>query len=242
MNVHPTKHEVHFLHEDKIVEAVQRAIESSLLGCNASRTYFTQALLPGAAVPVETELLGDGREKRETEKQQASTYAYQMVRTDSKEQKLDAFFAPKSLKVKQLPQSAELMEGAASGSVEEREKEVEVMWEEGSSSRRSFGGKKRAGPVLEQPFKRKSRRKEVKLTSVKSLQQAVRTSMHKGESIHTVRPRSVQQCVIYYYRTYSYIDLTELFQNHIFVGCVDQTRALVQHQTKLYLVDVTRIT
>ena len=26
------------------------------------------------------------------------------------------------------------------------------------------------------------------------------------------------------------IDLTDLFQNHKFVGCVDQIRALVQHQ------------
>ena len=34
----------------------------------------------------------------------------------------------------------------------------------------------------------------------------------------------------------------ELFQNHIFVGCVDQARALVQYQTKLYLVDVSRVT
>ena len=27
-----------------------------------------------------------------------------------------------------------------------------------------------------------------------------------------------------------FADLTELFQNHKFVGCVDQTRALIQHQ------------
>ena len=26
------------------------------------------------------------------------------------------------------------------------------------------------------------------------------------------------------------LDLTELFQNHKFVGCVDQTKALIQHQ------------
>lgn len=36
------------------------------------------------------------------------------------------------------------------------------------------------------------------------------------------------------------LDLTELFQNHKFVGCVDQTKALIQHQTKLYLVDLTK--
>lgn len=44
--------QVHFLHEDVIVESIQKAVEDRLLSCNASRTYFTQALLPGAAVPV----------------------------------------------------------------------------------------------------------------------------------------------------------------------------------------------
>lgn len=78
VNVHPTKHEVkwnlvygmttccdhmlvtchiqvHFLHEDMIVESIQKAVEERLLGCNASRTYFTQALLPGASVPLSYE-------------------------------------------------------------------------------------------------------------------------------------------------------------------------------------------
>lgn len=52
VNVHPTKHEVLFLHEEKVVEAIQRTVEETLLGCNVSRTYFTQALLPGTTVPV----------------------------------------------------------------------------------------------------------------------------------------------------------------------------------------------
>lgn len=42
VNVHPTKHEVHFLHEDSVIENVQKHIENKLLGSNSSRTYFTQ--------------------------------------------------------------------------------------------------------------------------------------------------------------------------------------------------------
>ncbi|PIK36731.1 hypothetical protein BSL78_26435 [Apostichopus japonicus] len=45
VNVHPTKHEVHFLHEDDIIEDIQKMIEQKLLGCNSSRTYFAQELL-----------------------------------------------------------------------------------------------------------------------------------------------------------------------------------------------------
>ena len=42
VNVHPTKHEVHFLHEEAIIEDTQKCVEQKLLGSNASRTYFTQ--------------------------------------------------------------------------------------------------------------------------------------------------------------------------------------------------------
>lgn len=46
VNVHPTKHEVHFLHEDSILERVQQHVEGRLLGSSASRTYFTQVGAP----------------------------------------------------------------------------------------------------------------------------------------------------------------------------------------------------
>lgn len=214
------------------MEAVQKAIEERLLGCNASRTYFTQALLPGAAVPVSCELLGEGGEKKDTDSKQPPTYAYKMVRTDAREQKLDAFFGPKS---QQLPLSTDLSGSSLSGS--HGEGSSSAMDVEESSSAPTAGGKKRAVPscgALEQPFKRKVRRKEVKLTSVKTLQQSIRTRMHKGRisCIHFLRLKFI----------FLDPDLMELFQNHTFVGCVDQTRALVQHQTKLYLIDVSRVT
>lgn len=57
VNVHPTKREVHFLHEDEIVECIQRAVETRLSRANASRTFYAQTLLPigslasGSAAP-----------------------------------------------------------------------------------------------------------------------------------------------------------------------------------------------
>jgi len=42
VNVHPTKNEVHFLHEDTVIEAIQRAVDARLLAADSSRTYYMQ--------------------------------------------------------------------------------------------------------------------------------------------------------------------------------------------------------
>jgi len=48
VNVHPTKQEVHFLHQDAIIELVQSKLEKLLLASNSTRTFTVQTLLPGA--------------------------------------------------------------------------------------------------------------------------------------------------------------------------------------------------
>jgi hypothetical protein len=37
------------------------------------------------------------------------------------------------------------------------------------------------------------------------------------------------------------VDLREMFQFHKFVGCVNEEFSLMQHQTKLYLVNTTKL-
>eukprot|EP00731_Ephydatia_muelleri_P030657 Em0022g171a len=226
VNVHPTKHEVHFLHEDLIVEAVQKAVEEQLLNCATSRTYFTQTLLPGANIPAALPPEEDTGPSTST-KDKPSTYAYHMVRTDSREQTLDAFMVPRSLEQARGSGEGdeELIEEAGPSS-----EGVELAVDATMAEPRSEGGaevgglgKRKHTPessescvVTMEPFKRKLRRKEVKLNSVQHLQQLVRDGQHSG--------------------------LSQIFQNHKFVGCVDQTRALMQHQTKLYLVDLAKVT
>ncbi|ESP00174.1 hypothetical protein LOTGIDRAFT_141270, partial [Lottia gigantea] len=184
VNVHPTKHEVHFLHEDSIIEGIQGAIETKLLGSNTSRTFFTQALLPGAvpSLPDNTTTDIDSTGTNEEKK----LYAHQMVRTDSREQKIDAFIR---------------IEGNKKSTNAENKRDEE-----------NRSGNDEANPSTStvKPVKR-----DIGLTSINNLIEEFQKGTNQG--------------------------LRELFQNHTFVGCVNEEHALVQHQTKLYLINTTKL-
>ncbi|CAK9779590.1 DNA mismatch repair protein MutL [Cutaneotrichosporon oleaginosum] len=82
VNVHPTKSEVHFLHEDEVVEAVVAAVEKTLAGANTSRTFTVQTMLPGA----------DALDKRERERDapRAKAAPNYKVRMDPTNRTLDS--------------------------------------------------------------------------------------------------------------------------------------------------------
>jgi len=42
VNVHPTKSDVHFLHEDEMIEAIVGAVQGVLAGANISRSFSVQ--------------------------------------------------------------------------------------------------------------------------------------------------------------------------------------------------------
>ncbi|XP_027731940.1 DNA mismatch repair protein Mlh1 [Vombatus ursinus] len=238
VNVHPTKHEVHFLHEDSILERVQQHIESQLLGANSSRTYFTQTLLPGVAGPMTKGLKSATGSSALTQGGGDKVYAHQMVRTDSREQKLDAFLRPVSRPSAGHP-PAPSAECQPAATVSWPDEEMEELPESPKLAAEVPGppeGPKKADrlpPETDGSRKRPRedsdvemlqeemtaaccpRRRMVKLTSVLTLQEEISERGHEA--------------------------LQEMLHNHSFVGCVTPQWALAQHQTKLYLLNTTKL-
>uniref|UniRef100_H3D6E2 DNA mismatch repair protein MLH1 n=1 Tax=Tetraodon nigroviridis TaxID=99883 RepID=H3D6E2_TETNG len=232
VNVHPTKHEVHFLHEDSVIENVQKHIESKLLGSGSSRTYFTQTLLPGPSVSVAGEVKACESAER--------VYAHQMVRTDCRAQKMDAFLRPKE---KQLPEpeparpsraeagaetESETAESASAAAgdlddsdmleaVAEHEEQMGTDAEDGGAQRdrKRPREEKNEDEDADLTAAATPRRRVIKLTSVKELRAETCENTHTG--------------------------LQEMLQNHSFVGCINPQWTLIQYRTKLYLLNTTNL-
>ncbi|GAB5586850.1 DNA mismatch repair protein Mlh1 [Umbelopsis nana] len=200
VNVHPTKREarikiirhdylsVHFLNEEKLIEAIADALQERLAGANDSRTFYTQTLLPGAADVDET--IAPKSTGRVSENK--------FVRTDSKLRTLDNFLHVSAPANKMLPPASK-----------PTETEADIVMDE-------------ADPIVDDrptpphtAVNVDRERVEVRLTSLLELRKEVKKNEHKG--------------------------LSEVFADHTFVGIVDDALALIQHQTKLYLVNYSVI-
>ncbi|XP_034754113.1 DNA mismatch repair protein Mlh1 [Etheostoma cragini] len=232
VNVHPTKHEVHFLHEDSVVESIQKHVESRLLGSNSSRTYFTQTLLPGLSVSGGSDVKSSSAAAEPSER----IYAHQMVRTDCRAQKLDAFLQPRekpppdpepagpgsraAATATAQPGSAEMEETDDADMMEalaEQEAEVPKGDEDDNSVQRKRPRKEQQQGEEDEDLTAAAtpKRRVVKLTSIKELRAEITENTHKG--------------------------LQEMLQDHSFVGCVNPQWTLVQHHTKLYLLNTTKL-
>lgn len=93
VNVHPTKCEVRFLHEEAIIDRVKAALDEKLSSNNAARTFYLQARLPEVAVSKEAlaEVMPEFTGEKDKDKTIKKIYAKEMIRTDARDQKLDQF-------------------------------------------------------------------------------------------------------------------------------------------------------
>ncbi|XP_037876569.1 DNA mismatch repair protein Mlh1 isoform X2 [Bombyx mori] len=222
VNVHPTKHEVQFLYEEQIVEKIKTCIETKLLGCSSTRVLYTQARLPGAAQP---------RDVADKPTDAAKTSAAHMVRVNPNVQKIDKFFELEPNKTNQptgdnasdvvndvdqqqkIPSEQDLNNSIVKEPAEDNK--VQEKWKQYTEA----GQANITYVDPKDSFKTRTfqyQRIETKLTSVKQLRLEVENNCNSN--------------------------LREILANLIFIACIDCHKSLIQHSTKLYLCDTTRLT
>ncbi|MGH0145261.1 UNVERIFIED_CONTAM: hypothetical protein FKN15_004950 [Acipenser sinensis] len=226
VNVHPTKHEVHFLHEDSIVERVQKHIESKLLGSNSSRTYFTQTLLPGPAIS-SGDLL-----KPASSSAAASTsdrvYAHQMVRMDFRAQKLDAFLQPAN-KTQAEPSELAVSESGSSRQPEQRDVDMQELNDEdliaGISEDldiedfmcdvKETGDSENSSLLNPPPRKRHRVGSDVEMKDDEGASDTTAASVPKRRIIKLTSIKELRREI----SDQTHKGLQEMLQNHSYVGC-----------------------
>ncbi|XP_010580798.1 PREDICTED: DNA mismatch repair protein Mlh1 isoform X1 [Haliaeetus leucocephalus] len=247
VNVHPTKHEVHFLHEDSILERVQQHVESKLLGSNSSRLYFTQTLLPGADCSSSEVVKASANSSAVTKGTGDKVYAHQMVRTDSREQKLDAFLQPVNNLLSTGPSEVmtEVNAGPLEGAVRPQDAEMEDVSDlvemadvrEDAVMPRGLSESEHLSPETVPPRKRPREDADVEMEKVDTRKDMTAACTPRRRIINLTSVLTLQEEI----SNQAHANLQEMLHDHSFVGCVSPQWALAQYQTKLYLLNTTKL-
>ncbi|KAG2181878.1 hypothetical protein INT44_008694 [Umbelopsis vinacea] len=241
VNVHPTKREVHFLNEDKLIEAIADTIQEKLAGANDSRAFYTQVCMAMIAnhknTPKVTSLyyrlyyLEQLKLRRSVVSPRRSAYIdrsdsltsniapkstgkvseNKFVRTDSKLRTLDNFLHTPSIISKPTQTAAEKRP-----EYEAADPPDVVMGDAGDDATETVTEETSVKSASTSTHISSDReRVDVRLNSLLDLRKEVKKNEHKG--------------------------LSDIFADHTFVGVVDDALALIQHQTKLYLVNYSAL-
>ena len=264
VNVHPTKHEVRFLYEEAIVGYIERAVDKVLLTANTSRSFSIQKSLTSSHVNA-SEIL----KTKTQDKSVDSSYDYNLVRTDPKSQKLDLFFPAQSTQIQTdssysetamlIPPEVSLITADSLSTTttppptvattpltttENTEQEMEII--EISTSTPSIKSENIDSAVclissqesdLQIVSESKRTRVDPTLSSIPS-PSVVNTRRNHNREVELTSVLTLKRDIV----NKNYVTLHQLFQNHTYIGCVDQTRVLVQYDTGLYLINLTQVT
>ncbi|XP_028031768.1 DNA mismatch repair protein Mlh1 [Bombyx mandarina] len=222
VNVHPTKHEVQFLYEEQIVEKIKTCIETKLLGCSSTRVLYTQARLPGAAQP---------RDVADQPTDAAKTSAAHMVRVNPNVQKIDKFFELEPNKTNQLTRDN------ASAVVNDVDQQQKIPSEQDLNN--SIVKEPAEDNKVQEKWKQYTEVGQANITYVDP-KDSFKTRTFQYQRIET-KLTSVKQLRLEVENNCN-SNLREILANLIFIACIDCHKSLIQHSTKLYLCDTTRLT
>ncbi|KAJ1927869.1 DNA mismatch repair protein [Tieghemiomyces parasiticus] len=290
VNVHPTKREVHFLHEEDITAAVVEALQATLANCNESRTYQVQSLL---AAPVKDEpinvYLGPTPPTRPpvARATPAKPYEHKMVRTDTRSRTLESLLftasprpkpalgtgrdpksqaanppgpvspqsgvSPPLLPTTPLP-AAELPRPALAPTTSIQTESRTAHQDTGPRQAAGAPMNHHQGPNPRSPLTQTTMTTATSLEAVMEptvpppLAAASAVPSHSDPASTPTRPLrpkvEVRLTSVLELREElqagQHTELTTILRNHTFVGLVDYERALIQHNTRLFMINYVR--
>ncbi|XP_046641833.1 DNA mismatch repair protein Mlh1-like [Daphnia pulicaria] len=217
VNVHPTKHEVHFLNEDAIIHKIQSTADILLKNASTSRSFAIQTVIPPSNFL-------NKPESRVTNSNATKVYDKQLVRTDSKDQKIDKFLdksttAPESM-MSSLDQSSFINQTSVEASYEPSisvNQRIEAERSEVPDKVRTIPREpeKNNSTISHGVIESITERRNFELTSLSQLREAVKNNTDQV--------------------------LRDTFKDSIFVGCVSEKHCLIQHGTRLYIFCLERV-
>ncbi|KAH3764572.1 DNA mismatch repair protein Mlh1 [Pelomyxa schiedti] len=224
VNVHPTKSEVRFLHEDEVVDALHKTLTQTLLEHNSSRTFALQNV---TNTPTSTALCSTPPPKKDSAKPIPQN---KMNRSDSSMQTLDSFaFRSQPIQTSDSQATAH-MDICHTQPAQGADEHVTTSSHASSPCSTASTSKHVSNDTPSQSSVRKNPRKDVGSTTPPS-----QTAGRKRPATDMISSRLPKRV----YKVHVMKEcLVELISSATYVGLVDSSYSLMQSRTNLYVVNM----
>lgn len=225
------------MNEDEIIQDIVATLDRHLKQTTHSRTFRVQTLLPGAESS-DADLMTSQEtvpKMMTSQEMVKKTPEHRLVRTDSQLQTLDAFLTPKPrLSLGNVAVSLDKSVSEKGRVAPEGDTEAvshAVAQEEDTSLPSDLALSQEHASSQELQTRQLV---DVQLLSVLELRQEVYDARHVGMSLALSEWRRTGVTTNL---TTHQTGLEEIMKHHTFVGVIDAVRALIQHKTRLFMVN-----